>query len=276
MQSHLLPALTLASPAGNRLLRPDGGRGSCRISARPAPSLAAVTAQNQCTLVVFLADARVGAELRKAQEAGQLATQADHGKGIQSSDRASDTRVTLEEIGIPRQRASEMKRLAEVGEPAIRAEVKRANDEERERNARIVAAREAGETVRKVAEREGVSPRTVHYVQERQTAEIARPCSTPSADFRSPEKGSGPGAKQYAGNSAELPRATVQPTPSPQQGGVRPDRAPEPVVTRWSTAKPKFRDQNHRITSPRYAGGEFPGTQRLPRPDRHGRVQGSG
>lgn len=68
-------------------------------------------------LVVFLADARVGAELRKAQEAGQLATQADHGKGIQSSDRSSDTRVTLEEIGIPRQRASEMKRLAEVGEP---------------------------------------------------------------------------------------------------------------------------------------------------------------
>ena len=85
-------------------------------------------AQNQCTLVVFLADARVGAELRKAQEAGQIA---GHG-GDRSKVRGSDLDPpTLSEIGIPKQRASEMKRLAEVGEPAIRAEVKRANDDDR-------------------------------------------------------------------------------------------------------------------------------------------------
>lgn len=131
---------------------------------------------------------RVGAELRKAQEAGEIGAQGRRSDLVRASD---EVKPTLSEIGIPKQRASEMKRLAEVGEPAIRAEVKRANDEERERNARIVAAREAGETVRQVAEREGVSPRTVHYVQERQTAEIARPCSTPSADFRSPERGAG-------------------------------------------------------------------------------------
>ncbi|PZP42406.1 MAG: hypothetical protein DI601_18325 [Azospirillum brasilense] len=72
-------------------------------------------------LIVFLADARVGAELRKAQDAGQLATQERHPNSVRASDTAP---TTLPEIGIPRQRASEMKRLAEVGEPAIRAEVK--------------------------------------------------------------------------------------------------------------------------------------------------------
>lgn len=70
---------------------------------------------------MFLADARVGAELRKAQDAGQLATQERHPNSVRASDTAP---TTLPEIGIPRQRASEMKRLAEVGEPAIRAEVK--------------------------------------------------------------------------------------------------------------------------------------------------------
>jgi len=80
---------------------------------------------------VFLADARVGAELRKAQEAGQIASREDNLR-IGPEDRAADIgKVKLSEIGIPRQRASEMKRLAEVGEPAIRAEVKRANDEGR-------------------------------------------------------------------------------------------------------------------------------------------------
>lgn len=45
-----------------------------------------------------------------------MATQADHGAGIQASVRASDTRpATLPEIGIPRQRAAKMKNLAEAG-----------------------------------------------------------------------------------------------------------------------------------------------------------------
>ncbi|MEO3471892.1 hypothetical protein AAFN86_08505 [Roseomonas sp. CAU 1739] len=61
-----------------------------------------------------------------------MATQADHGAGIQASVRSSDTRpATLPEIGISRQRASEMKKMAEAGEPAIREEVKRATSEGR-------------------------------------------------------------------------------------------------------------------------------------------------
>lgn len=72
-------------------------RHGCRTSARPALSLAAREAQNQCTLVVFLADARVGAELRKAQEAGDIA---GHG-GDRSKVRASDLDPpTLSEISI--------------------------------------------------------------------------------------------------------------------------------------------------------------------------------
>ena len=174
---------------------------------------------------MLLAEARIGAELKAAQDAGQLATQ-ESGRPV-SVPAGNTSPATLPEIGISRKQAMNAKRLAEVGEPAIRAEVKRANDEERERNARIVAARAAGETVRQVAEREGVSPMTVSRasVPNRQSAvsvqQAAAPFSTPSADLHSPEKGSGQGAKQYAGNSAELPMATVQPTPSPQQGGAR-------------------------------------------------------
>lgn len=73
-------------------------------------------------LVVFLADARVGAELKAAQDRGEVAKAGDN-PIVRSSD---NQKHSLPEIGIPRQRASEMKRLAEVGEPAIRAEVKRA------------------------------------------------------------------------------------------------------------------------------------------------------
>jgi len=102
----------------------------CQSSARPAPSLAAVTAQNECQLVVLLAEARIGAELKAAQDAGAMAKRNEPvSQYVQTSD--IPAKATLPEIGIPRQRASEMKRLAEVGEPAIRAEVKRANDEGR-------------------------------------------------------------------------------------------------------------------------------------------------
>ncbi len=99
---------------------------------------AAIEAQNQCQLVVLLAEARIGAELKAAQERGEVATQGDR-----SNVRAPDiSTVTLPEIGIPRQRASEMKKLAEAGEAAIREEVQRANEERRAPSrARIIEQR---------------------------------------------------------------------------------------------------------------------------------------
>ena len=82
-----------------------------------------VTVQNECQLVVLLAEARIGAELKAAQDAGAMAKRNEPvSQYVQTSD--IPTKATLPEIGIPRQRASEMKLLAEVGEPAIRAEVK--------------------------------------------------------------------------------------------------------------------------------------------------------
>lgn len=86
---------------------------------------------------------------------------------------------------------------------------------ERERNARIIAAREAGETVRQVAAREGISPRTVHYVQERQAAEIAH---------RAAEPPRAPAAAPYT------------PPPPPARPAIAPGiaRMMEPGVAEWS------------------------------------------
>lgn len=76
---------------------------------------AAMQAQNAAERVVMLAEQRIGAELKAAQERGEVATQAEHGRGIQSSVHAADTRATLPDLGIPRKRAAEAKALAELG-----------------------------------------------------------------------------------------------------------------------------------------------------------------
>jgi hypothetical protein len=101
---------------------------------------AAVEAKNECELVVLLAEARIGAELKAAQERGEVATQ-ESGRPV--SARASGTSpATLPEIGISSQRASDMKRLAEKGEAAIRDEVKQATSEGRRPSPKL--GREAG------------------------------------------------------------------------------------------------------------------------------------
>ena len=81
----------------------------------------------------ILAEARIGAELKAAQERGELATQDKHGRGVQSTSVPSgDTRMaTLPEIGLTRKQAMEAKRLAAAGEPAILAEVQAATAERR-------------------------------------------------------------------------------------------------------------------------------------------------
>jgi hypothetical protein len=100
---------------------------------------AALEAQNQCQLVVLLAEARIGAELKAAQQRGEVATQ-EAGRPV--SVRASDTSpATLPDLGIPRQRASEMKKLAEAGPERIQHEVQRATAEGRKPSRqRLIAA----------------------------------------------------------------------------------------------------------------------------------------
>ncbi len=57
----------------------------------------------------MLADARIGAELKAEQERGDVATQARHPGSVRGAVTAP---VKAEQIGTPRQRASEMKKLA--------------------------------------------------------------------------------------------------------------------------------------------------------------------
>lgn len=88
---------------------------------------AALEAQNAVQLVVLLAEAKIGAELKAAQERGEVARA---GGDRQSNVRAADNgSASLPELGIPRQRAAEMKKLAAAGAARIRQEV---------RNARVI------------------------------------------------------------------------------------------------------------------------------------------
>lgn len=65
----------------------------------------------------FATEARIGAELKAAQERGEVATR-ERGRPV--NVRASDTfaPLTLPDLGITRQRASEMKKLADVATAA--------------------------------------------------------------------------------------------------------------------------------------------------------------
>ena len=77
-------------------------------------SSAAVEAKNECELVVLLAEARIGAELKAAQERGEVAKQNQPvSQYVQGADIPRP--ATLPELGIPRQRAKDMKDLAAAG-----------------------------------------------------------------------------------------------------------------------------------------------------------------
>ena len=58
----------------------------------------------------------MGKLIQQKQEAGELATQKIHGKGIQTSVLSKDTRLTLPEIGITRKESSTSKKLAAIPE----------------------------------------------------------------------------------------------------------------------------------------------------------------
>ena len=83
--------------------------------------------------MVLLAEARIGAELKAAQQRGEVAgPDGAVNQHRREGARGSGTQpATLSEIGVSSQRAAEMKRLAEVGEPAIREEVQQATSEGR-------------------------------------------------------------------------------------------------------------------------------------------------
>jgi hypothetical protein len=81
---------------------------------------AAMQAQNAAEKVVLLAEQRIGAELKAAQERGEVATRAD---GTAIRDHVPDGNkvapATLPDLGLTRKRAAEAKALAALGENAI-------------------------------------------------------------------------------------------------------------------------------------------------------------
>lgn len=87
---------------------------------------AAIEAQNATQTVVLLAEARIGAELKAAQERGELARHGGDRKSIKPRTSGLDG-ATLDSLGIPSQRASEMRQLADIGEVGIREAARVAN-----------------------------------------------------------------------------------------------------------------------------------------------------
>ena len=99
---------------------------------------------------------------------------------------------------------------------------------ERERNARIIAAREAGETVRQVAAREGIDPATVSRVANRQSAETQHRASEPSRV---------PTASNYTPPAPSEPR--------PIAPGIA--RMMEPGVAEWSALMTRMAETTEAI-----------------------------
>jgi hypothetical protein len=106
---------------------------------------AAIAAQNHAQLVVLLAEARIGAELKAAQERGEVAKRGGN-RGNQYTGGKVGTadfgKPGPEDLGIPRWHAAEMKRLAALGEEAITQAVAEATEEQRRATK---AAQERGE-----------------------------------------------------------------------------------------------------------------------------------
>ncbi len=94
----------------------------------PAAGRAAAEARNSTDLIVLLAEGRIGAELKAAQERGEVA---DRGKPINAQGSDINEPATLSDLNIPRQRASEFKALHTVGPDVIREEVAAATAEGR-------------------------------------------------------------------------------------------------------------------------------------------------
>lgn len=75
-----------------------------------------------CLRIITRAEIRMAGEIDRAQEAGEVASQDRHGKGVQASVPGSDTHekpVTMAELGISRQRVNEWRKVAEAGEEKV-------------------------------------------------------------------------------------------------------------------------------------------------------------
>jgi ParB family chromosome partitioning protein len=77
---------------------------------------------------VLLAEARIGAELKAAQERGEVARRGEQDRFRDNARTSGIIPATLSDLGITTQRASEMRRLADVGPAAIEEAAQAANE----------------------------------------------------------------------------------------------------------------------------------------------------
>jgi hypothetical protein len=110
---------------GSHRVKPPGHAGTVWAAPRRAAACLAPT------------EARIGAELKAAQERGEVARRSPGNPQIVRA--ADDLPANHVDIGIPRQRAAEMKKLAAMGEPRIRDEVAAATRERRAPSRRLMA-----------------------------------------------------------------------------------------------------------------------------------------
>lgn len=96
---------------------------------------AALEAQNAVHLVVLLAEAKIGAELKAAQERGEVATQERKASTVPAGNGAP---ASAAEIGLTRKQTMNAKALAAAGEARIREEVANATAERRRPSRRSI------------------------------------------------------------------------------------------------------------------------------------------
>ena len=155
------------------------------------------------------ADIRKGTRLDAVRHA--LSANAMHGKRREPGDYRKGYEIAVRCGLCEAHDAAAVRELLACSERWARDLTSAARDAiERERNARIIAAREAGETVRQVAAREGVDPATVSRVANRQSAET-----------------------QHHASRAPAPPPYTPPPPRPSIApGIA--RMMEPGVAEWS------------------------------------------
>lgn len=73
----------------------------------------------------------LGRLIREGQDKGEIASQSEHGKGIQASVTNKDTRKTLTDIGITRNESSTFQKIADLPEDLFEKEIAIAKDESR-------------------------------------------------------------------------------------------------------------------------------------------------
>lgn len=184
-----------------------------------------------CLRIITRAEIRMAGEIDRAQEAGEVASQDRHGKGVQASVPGSDTHekpVTMAELGISRQRVNEWRKVAEAGEEKVEEAISEALAEGRaptkadiHRAAGIVKDRPKSDEDQQFtdlmkawnAAGQGARERFLAETNLRQESDPAN--ATGGSDVESSASASGPDVKRAPNSPSASRTAEPEAVPSP-------------------------------------------------------------